>query len=176
MTTIVAVIEEGVGTWIGADSLVTSGHQRAGQCDKWVRGKGFAIGVSGHLFTIDLLRHSVRSFRANMDAHEVWDTVQRLSFKAGHMASNKEGDPSWRDIGMVWATKKHVWSYSGSGGACVFKAGILASVGSGSNYAEGAWVALEGVGLEYKPRLLRCLKAALSWDTASGGPIFLERL
>ena len=137
MTTIVALHEPKVGTFIGADSQISFGTGKMVNCVKWARRKNVAIGVAGIARIGYLVQHYIDQL---LDTQSVFDfnmSMLTMLKQNDFEAESDEGSPCYH-CDVLYVTGRKIYSMINDMTPFEIPARQLASLGSGSSYAIGA--------------------------------------
>lgn len=176
MTIVAAVRWHGV-TYLGADSQTSSaatGHAYATTKRKWIIGNGCAIAAAGNCIVGDVLRRSASVILAGDP------TIDEIVIR-GRAAVTEWKPERELDFGMVAVNTAGVFVICQDWDYVAIRDGELAAVGSGQEYAIGAyhaaWNSWAGGQRPDPDVCLRlALEAACRYDTGCGGDIFIHSI
>jgi len=179
VTTIVAV-SNGKRAWIGADLCASHGDICTYDNDKLIRCGHFVFGCSGMASAKDLLRAFRTKLAKARSVYEFAGLVHWVLLKNKYkMIGTDDDDPKWvgaLDILLV-AESGNVFVLSDGVRITKPATGVVASIGSGCEFAVGAGNALLRVGRMKPGRdvVEAAIVEACRWDRSSGGkPHVLE--
>lgn len=175
MTVICALHEPGIGTWIASDTLVSWENETVGYAEKWIVKGGAALGLTGSSAVRAILADAVE-FDAETApfalSRKIIEALRAHDFKP----KAEEGNTPFWDFSCLFATPFGVSSLGGCGSVVSRFPDDFAAKGSGANYAEGAAWALARQGKPPREVVADACAAAMAWDRACGGEIFVECL
>lgn len=184
VVTTVAALVEGGSCWMACDSLTVDGWEMKGSIgSKIVRlevGREQALlGVSGDAQLIPMLRHGLKleapdpgdDVGCDSWAYRVACAVTELCVEARPPVMNEDGR-SQRGA-VLLAAAGRLWSCATNQ---AWRVGSYFAIGSGDNYAMGAFHALDAVGELGPGRLHEVIEAACAFDLHSGLPVMVESL
>lgn len=179
MTTIVAVHKPGFGTVIGSDRQSTSYSFKTNLIDgKWVFQNGWAVGCSGSLRTLVVVRERAADlFRDLTTPFEFCNRMVQLMQSAGFCHNSDEdergGPKSWGQE-LLLASADGVWEIDPTMTPNQVPEGELMAGGSGFAYAMGVGYATQGMAPLKRVRL--ALEAGMTYDPNSGGEPWIATL
>jgi ATP-dependent protease HslVU (ClpYQ) peptidase subunit len=174
MTILVALRDAARGeVWIGADSRAVSdrfiwphGAQKILRVGEW------RLGIAGTAMTARLIKDNAAVLAAMETAESIWDFIRdeykRLEFKADDAFGPRDYHQD-----MIAATASTVFHCAGNG---VVAEMDFAAIGSGDEFAYGAWHALRGLTLAPHGIVHAALEAACFFDAGCGGELVVERV
>lgn len=171
MTIICAIHNDGQ-TWIGGDSLATTGGIRMPSViEKWVISGRVAIGVSGDIRTLGLVR---RLTKLPLNALKIAEIMRKAVISDGYINSSK-GGASCYELSCIIALPDGVWDVDAAFDACRITDDCLWARGSGRDFALGAdFCTGSTIGPEL--RVQNALGAAIYYDTSCGNDLFVKRI
>ena len=176
MTIICAMHEDGVGTWIGSDTIVTAGDSVVGHRRKWIMADGCALAVTGSNAALDLFNDRASEIKPGWSPTVLFGWAKALLDERGFKPDAKEGGTPYFDCSYILATPRRVLSIDSAGGGVDFGHRGFASRGSGCDVADGAaWV----LGRELaSPRIIieSAIRAACAYVTTCGGEPWVDCL
>jgi ATP-dependent protease HslVU (ClpYQ) peptidase subunit len=177
MTIIAAMNEPDVGTWIGADSLVSGGDGVVcGHQDKWFKGLGFALAVSGSNAAATVIRDTITEVENWWQPSKLWVWTVDLLRYYGFTADNKPGEPGYFSLSLMFATPEYIWTLSPVGDALKFGENQFVAIGSGADVAYGIAYAMERAGQEPQAIIAEAVAGAIELNRTCGGKVQLDCL
>lgn len=179
MTTLVALHDPELGTFVGAESQATAGYLRAGSgVLKWViHSTGWAAAAAGPLGAIGLMRDSADLLFKNLKSPmQFGERLKGVLHKGGFVPMAEEAGPAHWGLQIVLAGPTGVWDFDTTLTSHQIDPGVLWAAGSGKEFALGAGVALQGLQMLPQERLARALNASIAYDTMSGGQVHIMQL
>ncbi len=179
MSVIVALPADGDRpTWIGSDSMVHAGSLRlTGR--KWVVQGPWAVGVAGHLRTVNLIeQHAGDLFTDVADAFDFSCRMRAVLQQDGYQDAEDGRGPVELGQSFLLARQSGVWTIGNDFSVIRIPAGQLWAEGTGRELALGAAHALMAV----RPRpseseiVRAAIEAAIAFDSSCGGPVWIEQL
>lgn len=178
------------GVWIGADSqMIDHGRQicvEATRYRKWeLHDRVWAIAGAGDGKLIQFVQAQWRSLLARLPLpEESPDMSEKLALVRRFLVEQTETEGLKRENGGGWDVEglvvgpAHSWAFDGWFEFWPIAPGAFRALGSGSEYATGAWAALTVCAPELPPKVLlhHALATALVYDPNSGPPVWVERL
>lgn len=167
----VQVAHEGP-TWIGSDTLVTSGNLRLELGTKWIVRGEWAIGVAGHMRAINVIDHQASQLLSDVSGPYVLaDRLRNLLQQDGFRAGTEEHGPLEFGQSLMLAHRNGVWGIGADFSTIALPPGRLWAEGSGRDLAIGAAHALAVCGVPPSPDeiLRRALETAIMFDVGCGG-------
>lgn len=178
---VIAAISSGRSgsTWIASDTMVCSGNLRQIIGPKWVVHEPWAVGIAGHLRTINVFRHHAEELLGNLaDAYEFADRARAL-LKSDGFGETKESDgpPQFGQM-MILARPDVVWTVGTDFSVMPLPADKLWAEGSGRDLAIGAAHALLSVQSELPEEAVvqHAVETAIAYDSICGGSVWLKEL
>lgn len=173
MSVVAALCSSRTGTtWIGSDTMVCSGSIRRIIGPKWVVHWPWAVGIAGHLRTINVVRDNAGELLDDLsDAYEFAERVREFLRKDGyHDAKDNEGPVQFGQMLML-ARPDRAWAVGTDFSVMELPFDTLWAEGSGRELALGAAYGLQRAGssLPEKDILEHALGAAILYDTNCGG-------
>lgn len=159
-------------TWIGSDTMVCSGNIRRIIGPKWVVRWPWAVGIAGHLRTINVVRQCTGELLENLsDAYEFAERAREFLRKDGyHDAKDNEGPLNFGQMLML-ARPDKAWAVGTDFSVLELPVDTLWAEGSGRELALGAAYGLQCAGSTLPERniLEHALEAAILHDATCGG-------
>lgn len=179
MTTLVALHDPDLGTFVGADGQATAGYLRAfGDVIKWeTHANGWAAAAAGPLGAINLIRYGADSLFKNLTGPlQFGERLKGVLHKGGFMPAAEDAGPMSWGLSVILAHPTGVWDFDGALAFHAIEPRRLWAGGSGKEFALGAGEALRDLDMPPQERLERALRASLTLDVMSGGPLWIARL
>lgn len=180
MSVIAAICSSKSGsTWIASDTMVCSGNLVQIIGPKWIVREPWAVGVAGHLRTINVFHHHADELLVDLpDAYEFARRARDL-LKSDGYGEGKEGDgPTQLGQMMMLARADMVWSVGADFSVMPLPVDTLWAEGSGRDLAIGAAHALVSVhgGLSEREVVRHAVETAITHDSICGGSPWMEEL
>jgi len=180
MTVIAAMSSAQSGaTWVASDTLISSGNLELALGPKWLTRNAWAIGVAGHLRTMNIFAHHAESlFR---DLHDPFDFTGRvrslLDSEGFRSTKEEEGPPNFGQMLML-ANSRNIWTIGPDFSITPIPDNTLWAEGSGRDLAIGAAHALRLSRVEISPReIVRlAIETAIACDGQCGGTAWIAEL
>lgn len=172
MTTVAGLIADGK-VYIGADSRTTRGWEYADGVDKIMRRGDMLIGHAGDVRATQIVRYvfDIPEHPADVSderyfvAHFVPALRKTLKDEAyASVENNQETQDSWFLVayhGALYTIQTNYTAFKEVRPYC--------AIGSGSDYALGAFSATEGIAP--RERITRAIRAGTTFDVCSGGDV-----
>ncbi len=181
MSVVVALTApEGRSTWIGSDTLYASGSLKL-VGPKWIVRPPWAVGVAGHLRSVNILEHHRENLLAELSgAYEFTRRIRELLREDGFHQDSEGQGPGPLGFGQTFilAHPEGAWTIASDFSIVPIPRGQLWAEGSGRELALGAAHARANCGGKFTARdtVKRAIAAAIAFDTICGGEIWLEEL
>jgi ATP-dependent protease HslVU (ClpYQ) peptidase subunit len=180
MTIIAAMSSARSGaTWVASDTLIISGNLELELGPKWVVRNSWAVGVAGHLRTMNVFSHHADSLLTNLrDVFEFTGRVRSLLGEEGFRSTKEEeGPPNFGQMLML-ANSRNVWTIGPDFSITPLPDNRLWAEGSGRDLAIGAAHALQQSRSEISPReIVRlAIETAITCDAQCGGAAWIGEL
>lgn len=180
MTVIAAICSSKSGsTWIGSDTMVCSGDLKLIVGSKWILREPWAIGVAGHLRTINLFQHHVGTLLNDLpDVYEFARRARDILKSDGYgEGKDNDGPPQFGQMTML-ARPDAVWTIGADFSVLPLPRDKLWAEGSGRDLAIGAAHALGTSHADLPDKdLVRCaIETAILYDSSCGGGPWLCEL
>lgn len=157
---------------VGSDRRATSG--RAFDFDhKWTRLGPWWVGRAGPRRLASVLA-SIADPAA--DVGGLVEQIKAGVADDGWKPIEDAGDPAYYKLQFLAVLGGSAWRINGSFDTMEIPAGELVAIGSGEDFAHGAFHALRDDGLEPEDLVWRCLKAAIELDPGCGGDPFVHNI
>jgi ATP-dependent protease HslVU (ClpYQ) peptidase subunit len=176
---IVGLCEPRRQTWIGSDTLVCAGNIKLTMGAKWIMREPWAIGIAGHLRTVNLAEANADQLLGELPG--VYEFARRMRdlLKADgfHEDAEDRGPLEFGQTTML-AHPTGLWTLGSDFSFIRIPDGQLWAEGSGRELALGAGHALltRDPGIRSEEAVQRAIEAAIHFDTASGGEVWIRRL
>ena len=180
MSVIAAICSSKSGsTWIASDTNVCTANLKQDIGPKWIVRNPWAVGVAGHLRTINVFRqHADELLRDLPDAYE-FATRARDVLKSDGYGDGKEGDGPFR-LGqmLILARPDAIWAVGADFSVMQLPADKLWAEGSARDLAIGAAHALVTVhaGLAEKEVIRHAVATGILYDSTCGGDPWLKEI
>jgi ATP-dependent protease HslVU (ClpYQ) peptidase subunit len=174
VTTICAV-RDGKRTWIGSDTLGSREGLRAVCGHKWVRFGAWAIGHSGDLRALNIMRHHAKRLLDDLDepfefTARLMDVLRDCDYD---LSAHKGQHTPCTGQSLILANPGNVWRLCDT--LSFSPNEHYWADGSGQEYALGAMFAMREI--KDAERVLRAgLAAAMEYDAGTGGEIWTDVL
>ena len=174
MTIVCAVKDPAGGVWIGSDSRVTGGHGFIAPVTfkKWRQVGNLWVGVCGHARLFQLFGYPGPDPTAALFAEYLRERVRGEGWKDDERSTR--GGPPDMGGGAIIVDKESVHELT-PGGVLVDYGDELCAIGSGCEYALGAWSATR----DPVPRplsMVKAIDAAMRYDQDCGGQRWIIRV
>jgi ATP-dependent protease HslVU (ClpYQ) peptidase subunit len=158
-------------TWIGSDTLACSGSLRLPFGPKWVVRRPWAIGIAGHLRTVNLVdRHAADLTNQLSGPYELADRLRDLLKRDGFREGTEERGPLEFGQTLLLAHSDGVWTLGSDFSTVAVPSGQLWAEGSGRDLAIGAAHILTGAMQLEPPEIVRrAIETAVAFDIGCGG-------
>ncbi len=182
MSVVVALKGLQGGTWIGSDTLYCSGNLKL-TGPKWVVRQPWAVGVAGHLRSVNTLQHYCDELFRDLSAttsgaYEFTKRARDVLREDGFHENGDNRGPLDLAQTFVLAHADDVWTIGSDFSISPVSQGVLWAEGSGRELALGAGHALAArePGLPPRDIVTGSVGAAIAFDTMCGGEIWVEQL
>jgi len=166
-------------TWIGSDTMVCSGELKLINGPKWIVREPWAVGVAGHLRTINVFHHHANELLGNLpDPYEFSRRARDLLKSDGYgEGKDTDGPPQFGQM-ILLARPAAVWTVGADFSVMPLPEGKLWAEGSGRDLAIGAAHALLSVhgGLSERDVVRHAVEAAIIHDSNCGGSPWIAEL
>jgi ATP-dependent protease HslVU (ClpYQ) peptidase subunit len=174
MSVIAALCSTRTGTaWIGSDTMACSGTLRQDSGPKWVIRRPWAVGVAGHLRTINVISESADELLGNLSSpHDFAQRVRDLLRADGYReVKDDEVGPLQFGQMLMLARPDKSWTIGADFSVLELPADRLWAEGSGRDLVLGAAFGLQCTGMKHSDSEIveRALEAAILWDVSCGG-------
>lgn len=166
-------------TWVASDTMVSSDSLRQIIGPKWIVRMPWAIGVAGHLRTINVFKHHAAELLENLtDAYEFAVRARDILKTDGYRDSEKGDGPPQFGQTLLLARCGGLWNIGADFSVIALPADQLWAEGTGRELALGAAHALLSSGANVPAGdVVRCaVEAAIAYDTTCGGKPWVEEL
>ena len=180
MTVIAAISSARAGaTWVASDTLIISGNLELELGPKWSVRDAWAIGVAGHLRTMNIFAHHADTLLKDVrDVFEFTGRVRSLLGEEGFRSSKEEeGPPNFGQMLML-ANPRNIWTIGPDFSITPLPDNTLWAEGSGRDLAIGAAHALQLCRAEISPRetIRLAIETAITCDAQCGGAPWIAEL
>jgi ATP-dependent protease HslVU (ClpYQ) peptidase subunit len=180
MSVIVALCSsESKSTWIASDTMVASGNLTLSIGSKWIVRKPWAVGVAGHLRTINVFQHHADELLRDLpDAYEFTRRARDFLKSDGYGEGTETDGPSHFGQMLLLACPDTVWTMGADFSVTPLPVDRLWAEGSGRDLAIGAGHALGTVhdGLSDRDVVRHAIETAIAYDSICGGTPWMEEL
>ncbi|MDQ7250505.1 hypothetical protein [Dongia sedimenti] len=180
MSVIIALrAEDGRCSWLGCDTMVTGGNLKQDYGPKWLLQEDWAIGVAGHLRTVNLVEHHIESMLRDLnDPYEFALRVREIMKSDGYRASEEEIGPLTLGGALMLARPHGAWVIEADFSITPIAPGAAWAEGSGREVCMGALHVLltSGGGLAPRDIVQRALDAAMALEVNCGGRTWIHQL
>jgi ATP-dependent protease HslVU (ClpYQ) peptidase subunit len=180
MSVIVALCSSRSGsTWIASDTMVVSASLTLNIGPKWIIRGPWAVGVAGHLRTINVFQHNADELLGELpDAYEFARRARDLLKSDGYGEGTDTNGPAHYGQMLMLAHPDKVWTIGADFSVMQLPADTLWAEGSGRDLAIGAAHALRSVqgGLSDRDVVRQATETAIAFDSICGGTPWLAEL
>jgi len=180
MSVIVALrTADGRSTWIGSDTMVCSSDLKLDYGPKWVIHEPWAVGIAGHLRTVNLVAHNAASLLGNLESAYQFSGRARDLMKAdGYRDNAEDRGPTEFGGAFILSCPTGAWTIASDFSVSAIPAGAAWAEGSGREISLGAMHALQSLRGAFAPDVIlrHAIEAAISFDIACGGRVWLMEL
>ncbi len=164
-------------TWIGSDTLCCAGNLKLPFGPKWVVRRRWAIGIAGHLRTINLIdRHASELVQDLSGPYELAQRLRDLLKADGFREGQEERGPLEFGQTLMLARPDSVWVLGFDFSTVVLPPDRLWAEGSGRDLAIGAAHVL-ATQAAAPANVVRCaIETAVAFDTGCGGDAWVFQL
>ncbi len=165
-------------TWIGSDTLACSGSLRLPFGPKWVVRRPWAIGIAGHLRTVNLVdRHAGELMNQVSGPYELADRLRDLLKRDGFREGTEERGPMEFGQTLLLAHCNGVWTLGTDFSTVAVPSDQLWAEGSGRDLAIGAAHVLAHVIPQEPAEIVRrAIETAIDLDIGCGGHAWVFEL
>lgn len=170
---------DGCSTWIGSDTLVSGGSLKQDYGPKWVLRKPWAVGVAGHLRTVNLIERNIVELVGNLkDAYEFALRARDAMKADGYHGNTDERGPVGFGGTLILASPAGAWAIGSDFSITPISPGTAWAEGSGRELSLGAIHALQSLETVLAPDdiLRRAIDAAMALDVNCGGRPWVHEL
>jgi ATP-dependent protease HslVU (ClpYQ) peptidase subunit len=163
---------DGRSTWVGSDTLVCGGNLKQDYGPKWIVHAPWAIGVAGHLRTVNLIERNVEALTGNLkDAYEFALRARDVMKSDGYQSDTEERGPAGFGGTLILTNATGAWVIGSDFSITAVSPGTAWAEGSGREIALGAIHALQSLEAPHAPDdiLRRAIDAAMALDINCGG-------
>jgi ATP-dependent protease HslVU (ClpYQ) peptidase subunit len=180
MTVIAAMSSARAGaTWVASDTLIISGNLELELGPKWLVRNEWAIGVAGHLRTMNIFAHHADILLKDVqNVFEFTGRVRSLLGEEGYRSvKEEEGPPNFGQMLML-ANSRNIWTIGPDFSITPLPDDKLWAEGSGRDLAIGAAHAMQLSRAELSPReIVRvAIETAITCDAQCGGTAWIAEL
>lgn len=180
MSVIVALCSSKSGSsWIASDTMGISGNLTLGIGSKWIVRGPWAVGVAGHLRTINVFQNHADELLGDLsDAFEFTQRARSLLKSDGYgEGTETDGPPSFGQMLML-VRPDMVFTVGADFSVMPLPVDKLWAEGSGRDLAIGAAHALGTVhgGLSDRDVVRHAIETAITYDSICGGSLWMEEL
>lgn len=180
MSVIVALrTADGRCTWLGCDTQVSGGNLKQDYGPKWLIREAWAIGIAGHLRTVNLVEHHLGSLVRDLGVPYDFALRVREVMKAdGYHGDEEEPGPLTLGGALILARSDGAWVIEADFSITPIAPGAAWAEGSGREVCMGALhalLALDG-GLAPGDIVQRALDATTALEINCGGRTWTHQL
>jgi len=180
MSVIIALrAKDGLSTWVGSDTMITGGTLRQHFGPKWLLRGPWAIGVAGHLRTVNLVEHNLDALVLDLkDPHDFALRMREAMKSDGYNGNTDEVGPLAFGGAIILASAAGAWVIGSDFSITPIAPGSAWSEGSGRELTIGAAHALLSLSPSLAPEdiVARALGAAMALDLNCGGQSWIRQL
>jgi ATP-dependent protease HslVU (ClpYQ) peptidase subunit len=178
---VIAVLRtsDGSSTWVGSDTLVCNGCLKQDFGPKWIVHEPWAIGVAGHLRTVNLIERNIETLAGGLkDAYEFASRARDAMKSDGYHGDTDERGPIGFGGTLVLASAAGAWVIGSDFSITPIAPGAAWAEGSGREIALGAIHALQSLQVRLAPDdiLRRAIDAAMALDMNCGGRTWVQQV
>ena len=166
-------------TWLASDTASSSGDLRLLVGPKWIVRGPWALGVAGHLRTMNLFEHHADSLFADLQgAYDFSQKARDLLRADGYVSAKEDTGPLEFGQALMLAHATGVWTVGSDFSFSPIPADTFWAEGSGRDLAIGAAHALNAASIAVPARevVRLAVEAALAYDFLCGGPAWIAEL
>ena len=163
---------DGRSTWVGSDTLICGGNLKQDYGPKWVIRAPWAIGVAGHLRTVNLIEQNIEGLTGNLKgAYEFALRAREIMKSDGYQGDPEERGPVAFGGTLILTNSTGAWVIGSDFSITTISPGTAWAEGSGREIALGAIHALQSLQTVLAPDdvLRRAIDAAMALDINCGG-------
>lgn len=180
MTVIAAMSSTRSGsTWVGSDTLLLSGNLQLALRPKWIVGHNWAIGIAGHLRTMNVFVHHADDLLQQLpDAFEFTRRARDILNAEGFRSTREEEGPPNLGQMLMLANPGNIWTIGPDFSITPLPGDTLWAEGSGRELAIGAAHALQLSRTEISSQeIVRlAIETAITCDSQCGGTAWITEL
>jgi ATP-dependent protease HslVU (ClpYQ) peptidase subunit len=180
MSVIAALYSTKTGSaWVGSDTMVSSDTLKQIIGPKWVVRLPWAVGVAGHLRTINVFHHHAAELLENLsDAYEFAVRARDLLKGDGYRDSEKGDGPPQFGQSLLLARSDGLWNVGADFSVVALPANQPWAEGTGRELALGAAHALlsSNANVPAGDVVRGAIEAAIALDSTCGGAPWMEEL
>lgn len=166
-------------TWIASDTMVVSASLTLSIGPKWIVREPWAVGVAGHLRTINIFQHHADALLGDLPAaYEFARRARELMKSDGYGEGEDSSGPAHYGQMLMLARPDAVWTIGADFSVMQLPTDTLWAEGSGRDLAIGAAHALRSVqsALSDRDVVRHATEAAIAYDSICGGPMWMAEL
>ena len=173
MSVVIAVAHE-KGVTIGSDGrVILDSDILTDYQHKWSRSGDLWIGTSGFP---DVAPDLGRLAEAHPEPSKLCAAFRAWLREEGWAPSGEDGRPPRWNLNLLLTDGVRLWEVSGALYPAEVALHRLAGIGSGYQYALGAWTALDRPKYSVRQRVVAAIEAAIAHDAHCGGVVFVEKV